>query len=74
MKAIYIPYEFDPIKDLEKLNQELKETHSVEYYREMKNDYSNKVLGVLLIVGNQTRKDKLKKLKKISERTDNNSI
>ena len=77
MKAIYIPYfGFDPAKDLDKLNQELKDTHSVEYHTEIRADYLKHPIGILLIVGNYTRKDKLKKLKEISERerTDNNSI
>ena len=74
MKAIYIPYNFNPNTDLEKLNKELKDSHSVEYETEIRFDYLPNPIGILLIVGNQTRKDKLKKLKKISERTDNNSI
>jgi len=75
MKAIYLPYYgFDPSKDLEKLNQELKDAHSVEYHTEIRTDYLKHPICILLIVGNYTRKDKLKKLKEISERTDNNSI
>jgi len=69
MKAIYIPYNFDPTKDLEKLNAELKDSHSVEHQSEIKVDYLRQPIGILLIVGNHTRKDKLKKLNKISEQS-----
>lgn len=74
MKAIYIPHYFNPETDLEKLNQELKDTYSVEYHKDILLDYLPNPLGTLLIVGNYTRKDKLEKLNDINERTNNNSL
>ena len=75
MKAIYIPYNFDPNTDLDKLNKEIKECHSVEFKTEIKVDYLKNPIGILIIVGNHTRKDKLKKLNKISnEKSNNNSL
>ena len=69
MKAIYIPYSFDPITDLEKLNHELKNTYSVEYQTEIRVDYLPGPVGILLIVGEYNRKDKLEKLNEISEQS-----
>ena len=75
MKAIYIPYNFDTNNDLEKLNKEIKDCHSVEFQTEIKVDYLQNPVGILMIVGNHTRKDKLKKLNKISnEKIANNSL
>lgn len=74
MKAIYIPQYFNPDTDLEKLNKELKDSYSIEYKKDIKLNYLPNPIGTLLIVSNYSRKDKLKKLNKISERTDNNSI
>ena len=75
MKAIYINSVFDPVNDLEKLNQELKECHTVVFTQKVNDNFSIDCHGTILIVDNYTRKDKLKKLKKISnERTPDNSI
>lgn len=79
MKAIYISNIFDPTKDLEKLNQELKDCHRIIWYKKV-NESTNLpggilYYGTLLIVDNYTRKDKLKKIKKINEKgTDNSSL
>ena len=71
MKAIFIPHNFDPNKNLEKLNNDLKDAYSIKL------DINLEYGGKILIVTTQSREDKLKKLNKISKNekgTDNNSI
>ena len=76
MKAIFIPYTFDPDRDLEKLNQSLKDVYSIKFHTDV-NRETNKE-GTILIVRNHTRKDKLLELKRISNEnkkgTNNNII
>jgi hypothetical protein len=76
MKAIYIPGLFDPIDDLERLNLQLKECHKVVFKQKVNDNLPGGYYGTILIVDNYTRKDKLKKLKKISNEkgTTDNSI
>lgn len=66
MKAILIPHLSPNMIELNKL---LKDVHTIE--KEISVEY-----GTLLIVSEYTRKDKLEKLKKVSddEGTNNNSI
>jgi hypothetical protein len=68
MKAIYIPTTFDPISDLKKLNDELKNTYSVEYETKVNDSFDGRYLGSVLILNDITRTDKLKTLNKISEK------
>lgn len=49
-------------KDLEKLNQNLKDVYSIKFHTDLNRDTNKE--GVLLIVRNHTRKDKLLALKK----------
>jgi hypothetical protein len=73
MKAIFIPNDIYTTGKLEKLNDELKNCSTILYNQKI--EKFGESLGILLIVGNHTRKDKLKKLKKISnEGTNNNTI
>lgn len=69
MKAIFIPEYFDPLKDLDRLNKELKDTTSIE-------SEITTLSGRVIIVNNITRKDKLKKINDISDEkgTTDNSI
>ena len=64
MKAILIPHLSPDML----LNRQLKDVHTIE--KEISVEY-----GTILIVSDYTRKDKLDKLKKVSdEGTNNNSI
>ena len=79
MRAIYIPSIFDPSTDLEKLNQDLKDCHNIVWEMNVNEGSITggfMCYGKLMIVDNYTRKDKLKKLKKISNEkgTSDNSI
>lgn len=69
MKAIFIPENFNPSKDLEKLNRELKDSLSIE-------SEVSTLTGRVLIVNHVTRKDKLEKINDISDEkgTTDNSI
>jgi len=74
MKAIYIPYNFDPDKDLDKLNRELKDAYSIKFHTDI-NIVTGEPSGVLLITRSETRKDKLDKINKIAnEGIDNHSL
>jgi len=74
MKAIYIPYNFDPDKDLDKLNRELKDAYSIKFHTDI-NIVTGEHSGVLLITRSETRKDKLDKINKIAnEGIDNHSL
>lgn len=71
MKAIYIPSIFDPSTDLDKLNQQLKDCHSIVWNTNV-NDMSLpgsglNSYGTLLIVDNYTRKDKLDIISQINK-------
>ena len=79
MKAIYIPNLFDPTKDLEKLNNDLKDCHSILLDKSINNGFSLPggmigPMGHLLILDNHTRKDKLEKINNINETTNNNLL
>jgi hypothetical protein len=63
MKAIIIHDNFSTF-NLEQLNNELKNCHDILYH--LKINQGSALESTLLIVGNFTRKDKLKRLKKIS--------
>jgi len=69
MKAIYIPNAFHPVDDLRKLNDELKNTYSVEFETEVNKTFmgSDSFGGTLLIVSEHSRKDKLEELNRISK-------
>ena len=71
MKAIHIKdYQFDPKKDLDKLNSDLKDCTEIVWSKELGNS-----AGHILICKNYTRKDKLEKISEISNAaTNNNSI
>lgn len=74
MKAIYIPSNmFDPDASLKKLNEDLKDVYSIKFDIDVNQEYGG---GKILIVKNHTRKDKLKKLNKISNEkgTTDNSV
>jgi len=64
MKAIFIPENFNPTVDLEKLNRDLKDTYSIT--QTISVNSGNSGYGTLLIVDNHTRKDKLEKINNIS--------
>ena len=74
MKAIFIPNKFNVNTDLEILNKELKDCNNIELDIELSSQGYE--YGRLLIVSNITRKDKLKKLSKISNEkgTTDNSL
>jgi hypothetical protein len=79
MKAIYINSMFDPNKDLEKLNQDLKDCHRVVWHQQVNEGNISSggfmCYGTILIVDNYTRKDKLKKINKFYEKgTSDNSL
>lgn len=65
MKAIYIPDTFDPTKDLEKLNRELKDCTKIVNYHSV-----NSGLGTIILAKNHTRKDKLEKIEQISKENE----
>lgn len=72
MKAIFIPTNMFSEESLKKLNEDLKDVYSIKFDVDVNPDFGG---GKLLIVKNHTRKDKLKKLNKISNEegtTDNN--
>ena len=73
MKAIFVPNNIFNDTELKKLNDQLKDCHKIQHTEAVV--YNDMPLGTLLIVSNYTRKDKLKRLKKIAnEGTNNNSI
>lgn len=65
MKAIYIPDVFDPIKDLDKLNRELKDCTKIIHYQGV-----NSGLGTVVILKNYSRKDKLEQIEKRSKENE----
>jgi hypothetical protein len=66
MKAIYIPDTFDVINDLKKINNELKNTHSVEFNIRVNDSFNLPggigVGGTVLILNEITKAEKLKKI------------
>lgn len=65
MKAIYIPEIFDPTKDLEKLNRELKDCTKIIHYQGV-----NSGMATLMILKNYSRKDKLEQIEKKSKENE----
>lgn len=73
MKAIFISTNMFNEESLKKLNEDLKDVYSIKFDVDVNQDFGG---GKILIVKNHTRKDKLKKLNKISneEGTTDNSV
>lgn len=63
MKAIFIPENFNPKTDLEKLNRELKDCIKIDQYFGVFN-------GTVIITKNYSRKDKLEQIEKKSKENE----